>query len=284
MRFGPWVIYLLVVLLLLTLAGLGAGGYVFYRQHLALERLVKDTRRLRLSTQGLESMLAERAGWSPPGAAPPPPEAPPAPKPATKAKAAARSDKPPPDAARSTPPTTSPPPPAAAPPEASDAASAVSEKSADSKPGSSAPEKAAEEPAQASAAQNLEPEPESSDWVTVRNIQQKKVGNTLVVSFQVASKQEGKKQVEGYVSVILRGERHGSPWLEAWPPARLTLLGRPQNYKRGAPFSVRRYRTMKARFAVVDKDLQRLEFLIYDQQGELAMVLRTPVTIKPRKS
>jgi hypothetical protein len=59
---------------------------------------------------------------------------------------------------------------------------------------------------------------------------------------------------------------------------RLSALGRPQNYRRGTPFSVQRYRKVKARVAAMaDKKFERLEFVIYNRQGDLVMVQTDPV-------
>jgi len=289
LQLGSWAIYALLALLLLALVGMGVGGYLFYRQHLILNKLLKDTRRLTLSTQGLERMLSEQDGWPRPRMAPPPlasrPAPAPTPKPAAKpaprpsaAPAAKPAGVPAPQSKAAPPPQQERPaqPAAASPPPPP--ASAATAKAAPRPAGEQRPE-----PVQGAAAQDLEPESDSASWVEVRNVQQSRSGGSLVVRFEVANKQEPQDQADGYLFLILRGQRRGSPWLEAWPPTRLTPLGRPENYKRGAPFSVRRYRALKARFAIADKHLEQLEFIIYDRQGELVLVQRLPISSKLRK-
>lgn len=116
-------------------------------------------------------------------------------------------------------------------------------------------------------------EPSKSDYITISNIEQKIEGGDLVVSFDLVNEREGKDPVSGYISLVAHGQRNGKPWIEAWPPQRLTPQGRPQNFRRGTPFSVQRYRHVRARVAAVnDKEFQNLEFVIHSRQGELALV------------
>jgi hypothetical protein len=275
MRFGPWVLYLFVILLCLTLLGLGGAGYLLFEQHLALERLTKDTKRLRLSTQSLEALLSQGQGWSrlsqPRPSQPRQPQ--PVPKPRAKTTTSTVAKLTTSSSTTSTSTTLPPAPPspvlapAASPPAGQNGA---------------VPEQGAQSQPSASVSQGLELEPDSSDWVAIRNVRQRKSGGRLTIRFQVANKKEGQGQAEGYVTVVLRGIRKGSPWLEAWPPTRLSPLGRPENYKRGKPFAVKRYRTLKARFAVADKYLEQLEFVIYDRQGNLVMMRKVDITIKQK--
>ncbi|MCF8031570.1 MAG: hypothetical protein K9K66_01750 [Desulfarculaceae bacterium] len=246
MRLGPWLFYFVLLLICLTVAGLAGGGYLLYTQNQALDELVKDNRRMRLVTQNLESMLRDLRDRvdlaSRPQPEPPPPSKPAPPPPPPPPKAEAPKPPPPPEPA--------------------------------------APEKPeVSTPAQAQA---LEPWPTSSDWVDIQKITSKKSGRDLLVYFNVTNEKAGKKPVEGYVAVVLRGERKGTPWLEAWPPTRLTPLGRPENYKRTANFEVRRYRRLRARFTVVDKKVDTLEFLVYDKEGELALLKRHSLKKKSR--
>ena len=249
MRLGPWLLYLVLLLFCLTLAGLAGGGYLLYQQNRALQVLLKDNRRLNLVCQNLESMLRDlqdRAvlGSQPVIEAKPAGQPKPPPKPA-----------PAPQAAQPAPP----------PAETSQAPAAAPEKAGVS----ASPQ-----------AQALEPWPTSCDWVQVLKIKTRRVGRELLVYFNVANKKGPRQPAVGYICVILRGQRKGAPWLEAWPPTRLTPLGRPENPKRTAAFEVRRYRRLRARFALVDKDVENLEFLVYDKDGELALVMREPFTAK----
>jgi hypothetical protein len=251
MRFGPWLLYLVLLLCCLTLAVLAAGGYMLYQQNQALQLLIKDNKRLGLACQNLESMLRDlqdRAYLSsqPEIATKPAEETKPPPKPSPE-------------------PQSAPPPPAE---------TSQGEATAPKNGGVSASPQA----------QALEPWPTSCDWVEVLKIKTRKVGRELLVYFNVTNKKGPRQPAVGYICVILRGQRKGAPWLEAWPPTLLTPLGRPENPKKSAAFEVRRYRRLRARFALVDKLVENLEFLVYDKNGELALLMREPFPIKQRGS
>lgn len=125
-------------------------------------------------------------------------------------------------------------------------------------------------------------EPTSSGRLSIRNIEQKIESGDLVVSFEMINERDFGDPAMGYITVVARGARQGKPWIEAWPPMRLSTLGRPQNYRRGTPFSVQRYRKVKARVAALaDKKFERLEFVIYNRQGDLIMVHNEVVAISP---
>ena len=254
MRLGPWLIYFFVLLICLTVAGLAGGGYLLYRQNQALQELIKDNRRMSLVSRNLESMLRDlqdrvTLATKPQPAPPPPPPPPKAEPPAPKAAPPQPAPPPPP---RPAPPVEEPKP---VPP---------------AEPRGSGPDRV-KAPHQA---EGLEPWPTSCDWVEIRKVTTQKKGRDLLVYFNVTNTRDDKKLAEGYVAVILRGERKGAPWLEAWPPTSLTPLGRPANPKRTAAFEVRRYRRLRARFTLVDKKVDTLEFIIYDQEGDLAMIMR----------
>jgi hypothetical protein len=252
MRLGPWLIYLVFLLLVLIVSALGVWGYLLYQQNQALEDIVKDNRRLRLAAQNLETIvrsLQDRAFLSgmPPEFAPPPPPEPPLHRPlppAPKAKTAAPN------------------------------ASQDVEEDKAKENGASTPQEA----------EAVEPWPTSADWVDVRKVTLKKSGRDLLVYFDIANKLDGKQAADGYATVLLRSDRKGDPWVESWPPARLTPLGRPENPKKGARFSVQREKRFRARFVLVDKKVEAVEFLIFNEQGELALLMReTPESLKQKK-
>lgn len=118
----------------------------------------------------------------------------------------------------------------------------------------------------------LPPEPTVSDRVKISNVNVQKRGGDLSVVFDVTNQQDPNDPAMGYVTVVARAQRAGKPWIEAWPPMRLTPLGRPLNYRRGTPFSVQRYRRLRASFAKGDKHFERLEFLVYSREGQLVLV------------
>ncbi|MCB2226508.1 MAG: hypothetical protein KQH53_07495 [Desulfarculaceae bacterium] len=257
MRLGPWLFYFVLLLICLTVAGLAGGGYLLYQQNQALQELVKDNKRMRLVAQNLESMLRDLQDRLDLAASP---QA--KPEPSTGVKP------PPPPPPRDPAPAAAPPPPAPA---------------EDSKPVPASNNGEKPWVSSSAQAQALEPWPTSSDWVDIQKVSTKRSGRELLVYFNVVSKKDNsRKPVEGYVAVILRGERKGAPWLEAWPPIHLTPLGRPEDYKRTANFEVKRYRRLRARFALVDKKVETLEFLVYDKEGELVLLKRHPMDQKAR--
>jgi len=130
----------------------------------------------------------------------------------------------------------------------------------------------------------LPPEPKSSEHVTINNVEINKKGGEVNVVFDVVNQHDPADPAMGYVTVINRAERAGKPWIEAWPPMRLSPLGRPLNYRRGTPFSVQRYRRLKASFAKGDKKFERLEFLIYSREGELMLAHTENLAAQGEKS
>ncbi|MBU1156159.1 MAG: hypothetical protein KJ921_09920 [Proteobacteria bacterium] len=258
MRLGPWLLYVVILLMVLTLAALGGGGYLLYQQNQALSEIVKDNKRLRLSAQNLETIvrslqdrafLANMTG----DGSPPPPPPPPRQKPV-------------------------PPPPAPAPvvktPQAPSGQTADNDAKAKENGEASTPKEA----------QAVEPWPTSADWVEVRKVKLTKSGRDLLVYFDIANKREYKHLAQGYATVLLRSERKGAPWVEAWPPTRLTPLGRPEDPKKGAHFAVQRFKRFRARFVLVDKDVEAVEFLIFNEQGELALLVREEADSKKSKN
>lgn len=252
MRLGPWLFYFFMLLMILILAALAGGGYLLYQQNLALSEIVRDNRRQRLAAQNMETMvrdLQDRAFLANmPGDGPPPPPPPPH---------------------NPAPPPQNPAPPVPKPQALQNLPVDAGDKAKENGNASTPQE-----------AQAVEPWPTSADWVDVRKVSLKKSGRDLLVYFDIANKLDPKKQAEGYATVLLRSERKGSPWVDAWPPAQLTLLGRPKSPKKGAHFTVRRYKRFRARFVLVDKSVEAVEFLIFNEQGELALLKREAVDSK----
>lgn len=137
-----------------------------------------------------------------------------------------------------------------------------------------APKEAAAEKAKAEEAARavLPPEPKTSEHIKIANVDFKVRGGEVSVIFDVTNQRDPSDPAMGYVTVVARAKRAGKPWIEAWPPMRLSPLGRPLNYRRGTPFSVQRYRRLKASFAKGDKKFERVEFLVYSRDGQLVMV------------
>jgi hypothetical protein len=235
MKFKSWWIYFLFLVLILMLAGLGAGSYLLYRQQSALHEISEDTRLLMLRAERLEALVQEQE---------------------TRALLAQQAE------------------------EERQAAQAAHQPARE-KPPAAAEEQAeapAENPAPEQERSSLPPEPSESDRVGIANVELSSQGRELVVVFDVTNKLEPDDPAMGYVTVVARAQRGAKPWIEAWPPQRLTPLGRPLNYRRGTPFSVQRFRRLKAKFATGDKEFQRLEFLVYSREGDLLLVHQMDLT------
>ena len=130
----------------------------------------------------------------------------------------------------------------------------------------------------------MPPEPKVSEHVKITNVNLKKRGGEINIVFDVTNQHDSSDPAMGYVTVVARAQRAGKPWIEAWPPMRLSPLGRPLNYRRGTPFSVQRYRRLKASFAQGDKQFERLEFLIYSRDGQLIMVHELELSAKDKQT
>ncbi|MBI5521812.1 MAG: hypothetical protein HY910_04215 [Desulfarculus sp.] len=226
-------LYLVVLVLLVMVAGVGGNSYLLYRQQLHLAEVADDTRLLMLRAERLESLVQEQETRDILS------------QQAAEERAAALPGKAKGKAAQ-------PPPPKEDPDKESEAGEAA---------------------AQAD-------EPQSSDRLSIKNVEQRVEGGELVVSFDLINEREPRDPAMGYIALVVKGQRQGRQWFEAWPPMRLNALGRPQNYHRGTPFSVQRYRRVLARVASLDdKKFETLEFIIYSRQGNLVMVKALPVTL-----
>jgi hypothetical protein len=218
--------------------GLGGSSYLLYRQQLQLAEIVDDTRLLMLRAERLESLVQEQETRD------------------ILSQQAAE------DRAATTLPSkgkgkAAPPPPPA---------NNQEDSGKDAESGEVAGQTA------------LADEPQSSDRLSIKNIEQRLEGGELVVSFDLVNEREPREPAMGYIALVVRGQRQGKAWFEAWPPMRLNTQGRPQNFHRGTPFSVQRYRRVLARVASLDdKKFESLEFVVYSRQGSLVMVKALPV-------
>lgn len=245
MKFRKWWLYFLFLVLILMLACLGAGSYLLYRQHQAFNDIGNDTRLLMLRTERLEALMQEQENL------------------ALLAHQAAQEK----------------------------AAAQMALKTAKAEPLAGKPQQTAKAEPIPKNSPVAKPEPELaenprfSDLVGIRNIKYTKQGSEIRITFDTTNLGDPSNPAVGYVTVVLRGSRRGKPWIEAWPSIRLTPLGRPLRYQAGTPFSVQRYRRLKAKFAEGDKQLDKLEFLVYSREGKLLLVKEYPLTqeTEPKK-
>lgn len=243
---GGW-IYLLAILLLVLTAAVSGGGYLVWQQQKLVTEMAEETRMLSLRAERLEALSQEQETRE------------------ILAQQATEERPHSPEKGRKASPPPSPP--------------ASSPAAADASPAASGGEsiRAAETAAS--------DEPSKSAYITISNIEQKEEGGDLVVTFDLINEREGKEPVSGYISLVAHGKRNGKAWIEAWPPQRLTPQGRPQSFRRGTPFSVQRYRHVRARVAAItDKQFETVEFVIHSRQGELALVHAEPVELDPAAS
>jgi hypothetical protein len=233
-KFRSWWLYFLFLVLLVMVAGLGAGAYLLYGQQQVLVNLSEDTRLLMLRAERLESLVQEQE---------------------TRDLLAQQAEQ-----------------------ERREAEAAAKAKA--KPPLKTAEEVKPKEPEKAKPP--LPPDPKVSEHVKISNVKVKKRGGDLSVVFDVANQHDPGDPAMGYVTVVARAQRADKPWIEAWPPMRLSPLGRPLNYRRGTPFSVQRYRRLRASFAKGDKKFERLEFLVYSRDGQLVLVVDEDLAAKQK--
>ena len=252
MRFRGWWIYLMLLIMLVMVTGLGFSAYLIYQQQRHLVNLGNDTRLLMLRAERLESLVQEQETRELLALQA-------AQEQAELAREKAEKEK-------------------KKPGEAEKPKDKPSAKGGET-PAKPAIETAAPAPAEVAAApQAVEtpPEPEASDWVDVNDLNLERKGAEMVVRFKVQNK-KNTELAAGYVTVLLKGTRNGKPWNETWPAMRLTPQQRPKNFRRGSPFSVQNYRTVQARFVVGRKQFENLEILLYSRDGKLSLVRKKSV-------
>lgn len=260
MTFRAWWLHFLWLIIFLMVAALVVGGYVLFRQHQTILALAEDTHLVMLRTERLESLadeqetreiLALQAAEQKAYAEKNRQKKPARPKPAVRGKTN-------PDQVKST--------------EAKPKENAVRQPEETNKP----------TPPSTEAASSLAPDPYTSDRVAIRDVIMTVTNSNLLVRFKVANARDPSDKAIGYVAVLVHGMRYGKPLIEAWPPMRLSPLGRPINYRRGTPFSVQYHRPLKAVFFLGDKELDQLEFLVYSREGNLLLLQKEALDIEKR--
>ena len=219
MKVHGWWITLILIVVLLIGAALGAGAFILYRQYWVVSEIAEDTRLLMFRTERLEALVQEQE---------------------TRELLISQQSQ------QSTTATTTSP--------------QVTEPS--------------------ESVQTATDEPATSSILSMRNVKQNMEAGNLSISFDIVNEQ-GSEPAVGYIAVIAHGSRQGKPWIEAWPPMRLNEQGRPEQYRRGTPFSIQRFRTVRARMALADKAFERLEFVFYSRQGDVMLVSSYPVSPTP---
>ena len=117
----------------------------------------------------------------------------------------------------------------------------------------------------------LQAEPKKSSQIEIRKLTKKSSKGRLRIKCEVANLHKANDPAVGYATVIMRGKRAGKTWIESYPRMKLSLLGRPVNFRRGIPFSIKRYRTIEAKFQVKGKKFDRIEIVVYSKDGNLIL-------------
>ncbi len=106
--------------------------------------------------------------------------------------------------------------------------------------------------------------------VAVKDLEVQEVETGLLVQFKVVNTAEEDRRVGGYVHLIGFDEHAGEPGVWTSPEVKLKD-GRPENYKGGRLFLIRRFKPMKAAlsFDPGGPRPSRLSILIYDRSGKL---------------
>jgi hypothetical protein len=272
MTFKSWWLYLLFIMLTLMIAGLAAGGYLLYLQQEVIGNLSEDTRQMQLRVERLETLAQKEetrqalaqagvdeqpANKTPQKQAPkilPPKKEPDQPivpvRPELAPSAGQNDNAPPPELEQ----------------DAEDGAEDQDAAASETTPQAGADQAQTVQPPE------VQDEPTTSDRVAIRNLNYRRAGKRLIVRFRVANARKPNDPAIGYATVVLRGQRARKVWVEAWPPMRLTPLGRPENYRRGTPFSVQHYRRVTAKFRIDDKKFKRMEIVVYSRNGKLLLV------------
>ena len=272
MKFRVWWIYFLFMILAALFMGLGATTYLLYRQHEAIRILAEDSQLMLLRTERLESLVQDQEitqilAQQKAEQALTPAKVSDKPTKATKPDKPASTEKQPPQTKAKDKPAEKPKEEAAPAEKPAKSAEIQPQEPAEPK---KPPEKAAAAEKQKAPTPLLEPT--TSDVVGIKDISIERKNGKLFLRYKVANAKAPEGKAVGYTTVIARGERAGKPWIEAYPPMRLSPLGRPLNYKRGVPFSVQYHRPIKASFALNDKDIKRLEFLVHSRDGDVLLL------------
>ena len=281
MTFKSWWFVLFFLLIILMIAAIAAGGYFIYLQHGVIKNLSEDTHQMRLRVERLETqVLNEETRQALANGRTPSP-----------APMAKRAPQKPPEPEKPAPKTTRPPAKSAASdllqnrPEMIQASASQARPQPKAEPEKPQVDEDDDDAQKADSAEDdeaddiLSGEPSKSNRVVINRLSYSRKGKNLTIRFRVSNKRKPKDPAIGYATVVLRGKRAKKVWVEAWPPMRLTPLGRPVNYRRGTPFSVKYYRRVRARFSLDDKKFELMEILVYDRKGRLMLVHKSQLKL-----
>jgi hypothetical protein len=106
--------------------------------------------------------------------------------------------------------------------------------------------------------------------VGIENLNFEREGEKFTVTFKLMNQDDEDSPVSGYVHMIAV-DKASTP-AEQWPYPEVALKeGRPENYKKGQLFFIRRFRSIKGEY-LLDEDTETpssLRILVYDHPGNL---------------
>jgi hypothetical protein len=139
----------------------------------------------------------------------------------------------------------------------------------------------AEDPLLAAGDAGIEPEDKEAKgdqdasqeiWIAIEAPSIYKAGGRLKAAFRLKNEREHKGSVSGYVYMIAMDEHSDPPQLQPYPKVALRN-GIPVDYKRGQPFSIKRFKTIRGEYSLNSKTEgpSTIKVLVYDTSGKLIL-------------
>ncbi|MFB0519928.1 MAG: hypothetical protein ACETWD_00680, partial [Desulfatiglandales bacterium] len=125
------------------------------------------------------------------------------------------------------------------------------------------------------------PEPESAGSYTesslpkivdIEEVNIRRDGATLYVTFRIINRQENEEPLGGYIFVLVSPKDSDPSEVWVYPSSSLKD-GLPVNYRKGERFLIQRFKTITSRYTLstsIDKPLI-LKILVYDRNGTLIL-------------
>lgn len=108
--------------------------------------------------------------------------------------------------------------------------------------------------------------------VDIEDLEIKKANNNLTVFFNLINIHEGNKSVNGYVHIIAIDKKSDPPQLWTYPKVALRN-GIPVDYKRGQPFLIKRFKTIRGEYFLNSSAEfpSLIRILVYNKSGKLLL-------------
>ena len=123
-----------------------------------------------------------------------------------------------------------------------------------------------------SASLNRLKEQKQASIVLIKDIVLQKNESFLIVDFKLVNAREEESPAEGYLHILAKGEGNDIP-LEWTYPKQTLQNGLPNNFRRGLPFFIQRFKPYHREFRSDSnaKKPSAIKILIYDQSGTLLL-------------